>query len=134
MALKRKTVRAANDLGRKVSAWLADNRADGSEPSTNLALARALGVTHTAVAKWIRGSTPRYPVVLRLAQIMGVRPEDLMNDSRPIPSRQAAQQFDALLRMIPDDEKLRLIPIMRDPVERRALIAYWLARMGARSE
>lgn len=46
---------------------------------TQAELARMLGVTPAAVSKWENGSSkPRTEVLFRLAEILGVRPEELM--------------------------------------------------------
>lgn len=125
--------RSPNDLGHKVARWLADNQAANEDPSNPTALARLLDLSHTAVNRWIqRGSRPQSTVAGRLALIMGCRLEDLLNDSRPLPVRARGDELESVMRMIPEEDKVRLLPILRDPSERAALIASWLARMGLR--
>jgi hypothetical protein len=101
------------------------------DPSNPTALSRMLGVTHTAVNKWIQiGSKPRTAVAVKLAALSGHRLEDWIHDGRPLPQKSRSDVLDSLLRLIPDVERAALVQVLRDPSERRAWIASWFARQG----
>lgn len=52
---------------------------------TQEALGDALGVSHVAVGKWLRGAKPRAVMGQRLATFFGVPPDSLLDDNRGLP-------------------------------------------------
>lgn len=83
--------------------------------------------------EWIQnGRSPRARTARAVADALGVDAGWLLADSeewtQPTPTG-----LEALLRMIPADQREHLIAILRDPNERAAWIAAFLARRGPRA-
>lgn len=126
---RRKPPRPKWDLGRKVSHWLAQQHADGREPSSPTALARLLSVGQKTVWHWItEGRQPAARTAKKLADAMGVSLDWLTDDEQPWPPRD--MEIEAVLRLIPSDQIAVIARILRDPMQRAAWIAAWQATHG----
>lgn len=120
-------------FGRKVGLWLEDNRLAGRSPSTVTALARDVGVSQPAMRLYVMGDrTPKADVAQRVAELMRCSVEYLLDPGQPYPPPDPASSFEMAVGFIPPEEREALRRILADPVERRAWIASWRARQGAR--
>lgn len=60
---------------------------------TQEALGDALGVSHVAVGKWLRGAKPRPIMGQRIATFFGVPPDSLLNDDCGLPDEVTSALF-----------------------------------------
>jgi transcriptional regulator with XRE-family HTH domain len=128
---KRKKKRPPIDLGRKVSRWLADQKADRLEPSSVSALAERVGVSEGTIRAWVQdGRRPNSETLQALCSVMGVDPAWLSDNTKPYETKNDADSLDAVIRLMPSDLKKRLLPVLRDPREREGWIRSYEARHG----
>ena len=126
--------RPRSDVGRKVAIWLAEQKVNKRKPSTEGALAKLIGVDRKTIVHWeTKGGRPTYQILRRLALAMGVDMKDLTDDERPEASEATDAALDAVWRMMPREQKIRLAPLLKDPQRRAAWIAAWEAT-SVRSE
>ena len=92
---------------------------------TQAELARMLGVTPAAVSKWENGSSkPRTEVLFRLAEILGVRPEELMAGhliENPTLDPEVAKQINERYEYL-----RRVDTANQGGVKARRIFAWWL--------
>ena len=105
-------------------AWLAEQRLQRRQPHSENALARELGVDQKTVVGWRHGATPDSANLQRLAALMGVDGDWLLDPAETWETRDNSTRLSAVLSGIPPEEKRAIIEAVRDPRMRRALAAY----------
>lgn len=133
MRMAKRRQRTTWDFGRKVRRLLQDRKDESRRPATAADLARDLGIDQGTVMDWINeGRSPRARTARAVAECFGVDATWLLDDTAGYPAPERYTAIESLLRLIPADQRERLIPILSDPDERAAWIAAWEARRRPR--